>query len=297
MRMKSVIAWLSLLVFLGVVYTNASAQSGPWKLFMQFPELHADGKLITPVSMSLDPAKQRYYVVDANQGKILSFDADGQYLAAFDGGGQLKTPVSMARTSSGKFWIVERASNQLLYVDIAKKLIRDFTLQDQDARPIFPGPIALDNKDRLYLLDSLSGAVLMMDDDLKISRRFAAPAGSAGLCDFKIKSDGLFALDCLDKKVYGFDAQGNLKETIVLDDALMFPSALEIEGKDRIYILDRHAGKISVFDRQGLFKFDFLGNGKRPGQVSYGAFLLLDWANRLCVVEEGNGRVEVFARE
>lgn len=297
MIFKSVAVWLASFFLFSMICTSAVAQSVPWKLAMQFPALNGEVQVSTPVFLGLDMVKKRYYLVDADQGKILSFDTDGQYLASFDGGGQLQTPIAMARNSKGKFWVVERAQNQLLYIDIGKKLIRDFTLQDEDERLIVPGRIALDNKDRLYLLDQMSGSVLQMDDDLKISQRYAVPGGPAGFCDFKVKSDGLFALDCLEKKVYGFDMKGKLKETISLPEDLMFPTALEVEGADRIYVLDRHVGKISVFDRQGQFKFDFLAAGKKPGRVSYGAYLVLDWESRLCVVEAGNSRVEVFSRQ
>lgn len=297
MSFKSVAVWLTSLLILCLLCITASAQSTPWKLVMQFPELGGDVKAVTPVFLGLDLKKKRYYLVDAEPGKILSFASDGQYVASFDGGGKLQTPVAMARNSTGKFWIVERAQNLLLYVDIRKKLIRDFTLQDEEGRLVIPGRISLDEKDRLYLLDRMSGSVLLMDDDLKISRRYEPPSGAEGFCDFKIKSEGVFALGCLDKKVYRFDSKGALKETISLPDDLMFPAAFEVEGTDRLYILDRHVGTISVFDRQGRFKFDFLAAGKKSSQVSYGAYLLLDWDNRLCVVEEGNGRVEVFARQ
>ncbi|MCK5517407.1 MAG: hypothetical protein KAI39_11075 [Desulfobulbaceae bacterium] len=297
MNVKTCAVWFTFLLIVFMLCTTASAQPTPWKLVMQFPELGGDVKAVTPVSLGLDMVNKRYYLVDADQGKIISFDEAGKYVASFNGGGQLQTPVAVARNSTGKLWVIERAKNQLLYIDIRKKLIRDFSLQNEEDHLIVPGRIALDKKDQLYLLDLMSGSVLLLDDDLKIARRYTAPPGSAGFCDFKIKADGVFALDCLDKKVYGFAMNGDLRETIPLPSDLMFPSALEVEGANRIYILDRHVGKISVFDRQGQFKFDFLTKGNNSGQVSYGAYLQLDWENRLCVVEEGNGRVEVFGRQ
>lgn len=295
MLLKSIAAWLVVLMF--GFGASASAQIVPWKLVMQFPELGGDVKVKTPRFLGLDSEKKRYYLVDATEGKIDAFDAEGQFVASFDAAGQLNSPVSMARTSSGKFWIVERSRNQLLYVDIRQKMIRDFTLKDKEGRLVVPDRIALDAKDHLFVLDRLSGSVLQVDDDLKVVRRFSAGTETKGFCDFKVKEEGVFALDCLQREVFVFDLRGTLQETIALKADLMFPSALEVEGADRLYILDRHKGNISVFDRQGELKFDFLDKGKRSGLVSYGAYLLLDWDNRLCVVEEGNGRVEVYERQ
>ncbi|PLX89816.1 MAG: hypothetical protein C0618_00400 [Desulfuromonas sp.] len=297
MRHKHCIIYLTVLLAWLCSSSVLFAQTVPWQLVMQIPTLESEVKAISPVFLGHDMEKKRYYVVDAGQGKLLSFDSNGQYLAAFDGGGQLQTPVAMARTSSGKFWIVERAENKLLYVNIREKSIRDFVLEDDASNRIVPGRIALDEKDRLYVQDRLSGSIVRLDDDLNMSARYAAPAGAKGLCDFKIKPSGLYALDCLEKKVYRFDSKGALKESVALQGNLLFPTALEIEGTDRFYILDRHAGKVAVYNRQGEHKFDFLSKGQAPGQVSYGAYLLLDWDNRLCVVEEGNGRVEIFARQ
>lgn len=298
MRATSMTVWASLLViaFLSIA-TTVAAQTVPWKLVMQFPAVDAEVKVKAPVFLGLDSEKQRYYLVDAGDGKLVSFDREGTLLASFDAAGQLTSPVSMARTSTGKLWIVERSKNQLLYVDIGKKLIKDFTLKDKKRELIVPDRIQLDEKDRLFVLDRLNGEILQVDDNVQIAKRYAPTSETQGLCDFKVKTNGIYALGCLDRKVYRFSFDGSLEKTVSLGRDMLFPAALEVEGTDRIYILDRHKGRINVFDGQGEFKFDFLDKGKRSGLISYGAFLMLDWDNRLCVVEEGNGRVEIYGRQ
>jgi DNA-binding beta-propeller fold protein YncE len=286
---------LTTLLGLFLVASPVWAGDGPWNFLMQLPAKDAGIKIDRPIATAIDEESKRYYVVDAVGGTLVSFDRDGKHIAAFNAGGELKQPVAMAKGLRGTLWVIERSTNQLLYVNPTEKEVRRFSLSYPDGSMIFPARLAVDGPGRLLVLDRMRGAVVRLDDNLKVEKTFAGGSGGKGFVDFKVKQDGLWVLDGLAGKVYHFTGDG-APATVVLESRLEFPVSIEIDEAGQLYVLDRHAGTVAVFGPRGDFRFDFLGRGKRHGRLWYPAQLLFDWEGRLCVVDEGNNRVDIFSR-
>jgi hypothetical protein len=281
---------------LGLLLTSSAwGATSSWTYLMQLPARSADLKIDRPIAVAVDNDSQRYYVVDPVGGTLVSFDREGKHLTSFNAGGELKQPIAMTKGLRGTLWVIDRSSNQLLYVDPSEQQVRRFSLSYPDGSMIFPARLALDGQGRVLVLDRMKGAVLRLDDNLIVEKVFAGPEGNRGIVDFKVKGSKLWALDGLAGKVYQFVGDG-APTTLTLESALEFPVSLEIDDGGQLYILDRHAGKVVVFGPQGDFRFDFLDRGKGSGRLWYPAQLLFDWAGRLCVVDEGNSRVDIFSR-
>lgn len=271
------------------------AGDGPWSSLRQLPQKDSGVRLEQPVSLAIDSENKRYYVVDAGTGQLVSFDKDGQFLAAFTAGGQLKTPVDMVKTLSGSLWVIERSSNELFHIDPRQKDLQRYSPKYPDGTEIFLSRLAIDESHRLYVLDRMKGQVLRLDDNLQVVQTYAGEAHSHGFSDFKIRDNFLWALDGLGHSVAQMSLSGGVVKTIKLD-GLQFSSALEVDRLGQLYLLDRHAGTVIVYSQSSEQKFSFLGKGKRAGQLWTGSALLFDWDERLCVVDEGSGRVEILTR-
>ena len=279
--------------------TSASIQpaeaAGPWSYLRQLPAADSGVKIGLPSALSVDAKSGRYYVVDAADGQLVSFDKDGKFLSAFNAGGELKSPVSLARTSSGVLWVVNRASNELLYINPRKQKVEHYQPSHPDGARIVAAKVAVDGEDRLFVLDQRRGAILQLDDSLQVVQNYSGDKGFRGFVDFKLKGRDIWALDGLARKIYRFSANGETVKVVALQ-GLQFPVALEVDTAGQFYVLDRHAGTIEVFGPQGDKRFDFLGRGKRHGQLWYAKDLLFDWEQRLCVVDEGNARIDILTR-
>ncbi len=291
MKYRILITLLGLLLVAQPLWADA----GPWKFLMQLPAKGTDLKIDRPIAIAVDDESQRYYVVDAVGGSLASFDRDGTHLAAFNAGGELKQPVAMAKGLRGTLWVIERSSNQVLYINPSEKQVRSFSLVYPDGSMIFPARLVVDVQGRLLVLDRMRGAVVRLDDNMHVEKSFVGGVGSKGFVDFKIKKDGLWALDGLAGKVYHFNGDG-APSIVDLESRLEFPVSFDVDEAGQLYLLDRHAGTVAVFGPRGDFRFDFLGRGKRHGQLWYPSQLLFDWEGRLCVVNEGNNRVDIFGR-
>ncbi|NOY12274.1 MAG: hypothetical protein GXP51_00825 [Deltaproteobacteria bacterium] len=295
MKIKlSVKIYFVVLVLISSLCGSVSA-AGPWNYLRQLPAADSGVKITLPSALFIDAVAQRYYVVDAGLGQLVSFDKDGKFLAAFNAGGELKTPLSMARTSTGVLWVVNRGDNKLLYINPRQQKVQHYQPSYPDGTVIRPAKVAVDAKNRLFVLDQRRGAILRLDDDLRVVRNYSGDESFRGFVDFKLKGHDIWALDGLARKIYRF-GDGNQFEQRIALTGLQFPVALEVDTAGQFYVLDRHAGTVEVFGPQGEKRFDFLGKGKRHGQLWYPKDLLFDWDQRLCIVDEGNVRVDILTR-
>lgn len=290
--MKYRILTIFLLFFL--LFSPFQGKAAPWNFFKQLPDKESSLKLDRPISMAVDEESKRYYIVDAPGGTLISFDRDGKFLTSFNAGGELKQPVAMAKGLRGVLWVIERAANQLLYIHPGVQQVRRFDLNYPDGTLIFPARVAVDSQGQVLVLDKMRGAVLRLDNNLKVESILIGQ-GTKGIIDFKVKGSEIWALEAISGKILGLSKEGSLR-MISPQYTFEFPVSLELDDAGQIYILDRHTGTVAVFGPQGDFRYDFLGQGQRHGKLWYPSQIMFDWERHLCVVDEGNNRVDVFSR-
>jgi DNA-binding beta-propeller fold protein YncE len=233
-------------------------------------------------------------VVDAGQNRLVSFDRNGTMLRAFTADGRLKAPFDMVRLDNGKLWVVEKGRNSLTLIDIGAKQVKPHTVRDGQ-RQVFPDRIA-QSRGTLYVLDRASGQVLRLGAELNVEQRYGCPDCIGGLADFVLSGNTVWALEPRSKQVFHFADDGSILRTVKLGGEVDFPVSLEVESDDTIYILDRHQNSVLAYSQDGSFRYRFLGSGHAHGQVHFARQLRFDPWGRLCVVDEGGGRVEIFSR-
>ncbi len=287
MRMAA-LAWVALLL----LATAAAASPGwQWRLSLRPPAGTRAMRL--PAAVFVDQERQRYYVADSGNGRLLSFARDGRFLHAFDAGGGLGTPRGLARLADGRWWVLDKATNQLLQIDIKSRSVRRHTVL-RDGRPVLPSRLAL-HRGRLYLLDNRDGAVLELEQGLEVRCAFT-PIGGQGAIDFAIAGSTLYTLDRGRPQVTAFALANGQGRTIPLRHPLALPASLAVAQDGSFLVLDRGAGKVAAFSPTGAFRYQMLGRGQGQGRLWFPAVVRLDpWGNML-IVDEGNGRVELYRR-
>jgi sugar lactone lactonase YvrE len=292
-NISSYLARWFLAAVLMVLPTTALAAS-PWIWQMSLMIEQTGDSMYMPSAVAFDKDSERYYVVDTGRSRLVSFGRDGKFIRAFTANNQLKSPFDMVRLDNGQLWVVEKGRNSLTLIDVAAKKIDYKTLKDGD-RLVFPARIGVAGG-KLFVLDRASGLVLRLAADLSIEQRFGCSECRAGLVDFVVTGDTVVGLEPREKKVFRFRADGTISDEIKLGENVDFPVSLAIGSSGYLYVLDRHQNSVLAYDEGGLFRYRFLGTGQSPGNVYFPSQLRFDPWDRLCVVDEGNGRVEVFSR-
>lgn len=284
--------WLLAVILLAAPPTVLADSPWGWKMSLKIEKI--GDSMYMPSAVAFDDSSERYYAVDTGRSRLVSFDRDGKFLRAFTANNQLKSPFDMVRLSNGQLWVVEKGRNSLTLIDIPAKKIEHHTLKDE-GRLVFPHRIAT-SRDKLYVLDRARGQVLRLADDLSIEQRFNCSECSAGFADFAVVKGDVWALEPRDKKIYHFRSDGTIADAINLGDRLDFPVSLAIGPSGYFYVLDRHQDSVLAYDESGQFQYSFLGSGQAAGKVHFPSEVRFDPWDQLCVVDEGNGRIEIFGR-
>jgi len=285
----------SLLIIL-VLCVQANAKA-PWKWQMSLKTGAEVGAMRLPTTLYIDEAKEKYYVIDSGNNRLLSFDRKGTLLHAFNANNELDAPSDMIRTESGEIWVVEKGHNSLTEINLAQKQVTTHSISDQ-GQLVFPDRIEYNN-DKFYVLDKATGNILVLDQNLGIQQRFSSPdeTKSGGFVDFKLtEQNDLWALDQRKKAIYHFDPDGNITNRVNFDEKVHSPVSFAIGKGGMFYILDRLDASISAFDPMGRYKYSFLGAGQAQGKLYFPSEIRFDPWGQLCIVDEGNGRVEIFSR-
>lgn len=272
--------------------TSVSQAQNTWQWQMTLQGEPSGKPMKMPAALYIDEELARYYAVDAGNNRLLSFDREGTFLNVFDAKGQLQQPVDMVKAADGKLWVVEKGRNTLTSIDLK-------------SREVTPHPVTNKGKSLalhrvetaagvFYVLDKASGKIFALNPGLEVIFEYGCQDCDGGFADFKVVNNRIWALAQVEKAVYRFEEKGEQGVKIPLQEGLQFPCSLELDAAGRLYILDRHAGAVMVYDSTGKFNYSFLSPGQARGQLSYPIELRFDPWGRLCIVEEGNGRIEVF---
>ncbi len=276
--------------------TLSMADEGPWKwqLSLNIKKEKLGNQILFPTGLYIDKERERYYVVDAGSNGLHSFDLQGNHLNTLKPGDQLKQPYGMVRDAKEVLWVVEKGRNTLTQIDLKEKKIVTHLLKVGD-RDIYPDRMVLSGGN-FFILDKLTGRIDKFDKDLQAIQEFCCSEGLGGFGDFTVSNGEIWTLDIVQKMVYLFKASGELQKKFDISGVVSFPYALEIGPAGQIYVLDRHEGSVAVFDNNGEYKYKFLSKGQSRGRLYYPEDLQFDFLGRLCVVDSGNGRVEIFGR-
>ncbi len=271
-----------------------SGKAWGWKRLLSM-EVGPDGShLLYPMSATWE--KGRFYVVDTGNHRLISYDAQGKPLKAVNPGGRLVAPLDLDFGPRGRLWVVERSENALLEIDLASRSIRTHRLRYR-GRELFPERLVW-RQGWLYVLDRETGGVVMarLEGEKLVVKKIWVPKVRpfTGFLDFKVRDDGIWALEKTTHRIFHLSSQGK-EEVWKPAVGLVYPVSLEVSG-GRIYILDRYLRKIFVFTLQNppQLLYSFMEKGWRRGQLYLPRELELT-PEGLLVVDEGNGRVEVWA--
>ena len=288
------------LVFLVLVPTTAlCAAKGRIKHLASINRNEETGRLGLLSGIFFDEKRQRLYVTDTTNKRILAFDDDLMFLSEFNAGGAFEAPTGLARNSKGEFFVAEPTKGHVLLVDIRQRSVNpiDFSAVPE-AGPIYPGNIAIDPADNLYITDKANQRVLIFDEDLRFDRQVLVKGGKS-IGDVKVDSNGnLYTLDTIDRSVRVFNSQGDLLLTFGKKGKdrgdFDFPVSLAVCRKGAIYVVDQHKHKVLAFNPRGDFLMEFSQLGWREGRVHYPSYIYINQAGRIFVVDRGNNRVSVF---
>ncbi|WP_457568090.1 hypothetical protein [Desulfurobacterium sp.] len=269
----------------------ASGKNFNYAWFMSLKKDRRDTFMRQPLFITFSQDGNRAYVVDGT-GKLFSYTMDrGVPKAAFFASGMLNKPIAMAKLSATRIAVVNRGTNEIDIIDLKTRKIEKVKMK------IIPDKMFYSNGN-FYILDRLSGDIIKINGKFEVEQIFKHGAKD-GFIDFKIKNNNIIGLLPLSRavKIFNIDT-GKLKRTIKLDNKkLVLPISIDTDADGYIYICDKDAGNIKIYNDEGKLMDIILNRGEKRGELYYPSYITFDKQGKLWVAEEGNGRVEVFDRQ
>jgi len=171
-----------------------------------------------------------------------------------------------------------------------------------------PLGVAIDGKDRLYVVDATSKRVAIYDFNGKYlgaidgKRYFNRPTGVA------VNDDGskIFVVDTggvssSKHTIHVFDGEGSFLYNIGKrgngEGELNLPLNATVGPKGLLYVVDGGNFRVQAFDQEGNFKFTLGAVGKRTGQFARPKNVAVDKDGNIYVSDAAFGNVQIFNKD
>jgi tripartite motif-containing protein 71 len=176
-----------------------------------------------------------------------------------------------------------------------------------------PGYVAFDNQGQLYVVNSGSSEILVLDSDGHVTRRWGERGTKPGQFDFlrdptdpssplggiAVAADGsLYVVESGAKRVQHLTAKGRPLASWGTkgrkDGQFLEPIGIAVAPSGEVFVVDDQRDDIQVFSADGTYRRTIGGPGSAPGQLYDTGNIRIDGQGNLVNADFGNGRVQAW---
>ena len=240
-------------------------------------------------------------VGDTGGGRLLRYTVEdrdvkpaGEILAP-----QLSTPIRVQMNSKEEVFALDGRQRRILRFG-AKGEFKDYLSPEGVPAPtsIVPRSLRIDRSDNIYLLDVFSARVLVLDPGGKYLRHVGFPAGYGFFSDLALDGrGGIYLLDSLKAAVYSAakDAKHFSLVTTNLRGHLSFPTAMAVDSRGILYLVDEHGGGVVLLGQDGSVLGRQLAMGWNEGLLRSPSQICLNDKGQVFIADRGNNRIQIFS--
>lgn len=210
---------------------------------------------------------------------------------------QIRKPYDIGSTP-GKIYILDRAYNKLLIIDLVK---REFShIDDQGMGGLAePSGIWVSQDDTKYIADMKRRQIVVFDADNNYLRAYGNKDLFDKPVDVAVYENSVYVCDMNKNQILVLDKDtGTLQKTIgelgQEDGQLFKPSHLSLDDEGNIYVNDAFNYKIQKFDRNGRFIKSFGFHGDIVGAFARPKGLDVDRDGHMYVVDSAYENTQIF---
>jgi hypothetical protein len=314
-RLQLPIAVAAILVFSICGNTNLQAQStatlsAPAEFLRYLTPPGTQNGFLRPTRIFTDPKFDEVYVADPGHNRITIFDKNGTFKFDFPVGARCGAPLDMAVNSQGIIYVLGSApeGRQVMTFDYDGLFLGRFE-DNPDAwtDSLNIVSIAIDNQDRLYLLDQYHLQIIRFGSDGRLDLQIPLGNGLDApdkdeliLGSLSISNSGTIYLPLASLgTVYRYDGSGRPLQPIGYKGndlgELNFPISVAETDDGIIMVLDKHRYNVICFDLSGRFLGEFGGKGSSPGWFYHPTWLAVDELDHIYIGQVYLNRVQVCA--
>ena len=252
-------------------------------------------RFINPVAVG--GVKDQMLVVDAGAHAIYRYNITTHSIQSLgQAGGQfLGDPMGIAVESDLSFYVADPVGKQVLYFDANGNLIRRFADAANLARPI---DIAVDEvRGQIFVADGSYSHIVIFSKTGQamsaIGSRGQGPGKFRAITAIAKGKDSLFVADRLELPLQEIDIITGAYRFSIGRGQIIWPTAIIVDKRNRIFASDRSDNTIKIFDDIRLIA-TIGGTGYAPGRFRLITGMWLSDQNVLYVADSLNHRVQAF---
>jgi len=257
---------------------------------------------------ALAAAHGRLYISYQRLNMVDIFDYEGNRIDYFDPYPKdAINAIGLATDPWDNLYIVDSQNHAILVFDPDLNFISFFPKDNLDPTDVnsvnVPAGVAI-NRNTVYVADMGSSMAksFMMNGNfiLGISGTGKTEKEPWHPIDIEVTEDGrMLVSDLKSRNIAVFNCMGNFAHEFALPDGkdrLQSPGGIEIDGDDRVHVLDRGSQKVFVYDNYGRFLFTYGPNESGPLQMQSSLGIAIDKEKKLVfIADSGNRQIDVWS--
>lgn len=299
-------------VALGVVFLILTVVTGKAQTNLEYKVqtvLTAEvmGRFEAPQSLFFNHNTKQLLVGDTGKRRLVIFrESDGTITASkeIELKGDIGAPAHFVQNSEGRIVLSDQQERRVLILYPSGALSGPLDLsQVPDGGSVFPGALALDRSEQLYLVDETNRRILIFDSKGRFQRA-VSPKDPAirGINAIAVDAKSyIYALDTLGGSIYQLSPDGSQQKKFGQRgqevDQFDFPVALAVDRRGFIYVVDQHRGTVVVFNNLQRYQGNIGSRGWNEGEFLFPCSIVVDDQDHVFVADRNNRRVQVFFRK
>ena len=223
------------------------------------------------------------------------------------GGRSFELPVDTAFNSKGLIYVAGRAETtpRVTIIDIDENFQGEFGTPGVggDGQLRWPGGIAIDSADRVYITEQHTQKVNVYDESGTLLTRWGRYGSERG--EFKEPTgivldneDNMYLADAGNHRVQKFSSDGKFIMTFGThgsgEGEFKMPWGIALDGEGNVFVSDWGNNRVQKFTADGEFIMEFGEAGDGNGQFRRPSGVSVDRGGDIYVADWGNDRVQVF---
>ena len=208
---------------------------------------------------------------------------------AIEGLVQLRNPWGITASDSNEIFVSDMNNNRIVVFNENGEFIRSFGQNFVK----WPNGLLCDNMGRIFVISRYDNKILVFGQNGEYISSFHNGNSLREPRGISFDADrNLIVCDSGNKCVRFFSPDGNIFKTIGAGRLHMPADCVYHKGK--VFVSDREAHLIKVYNNNGRFLYEFGTCGTGDGELSYPTGLAVDKVGHLLVCSLRNHRVQVF---
>ena len=207
-------------------------------------------------------------------------------------------PIVVQINSEGALYFLDGAERRIAAVSATGEQLGALALRGlRSSAEVVPKSFRIDRDDNIYILDIFSARVLVLDPAGRYLRHVSFPEDYGFFSDLAVDRQGrIFLVDSVDAVVYATTGSGGFSAlTGSLKDYVNFPTALTLDNRGMVYLVDQHGSGLAVVGSDGSFLGRRLGMGWNESGLYFPSHMCISENGVAFIADRNNSRVQVFS--